>query len=166
MEKNQVWLWYQEGVLFDIFIIREIVMWNNEQVAHLYGSCEPGTEDGKYRSGFFSGMELVSNITDIDDPKVAQKVLELCQNYNVPAPGQIVRIDRFKGSGKWYETLDLDMGKYYNEPYIHEAVKKAIKDRYPALKPTDSLNKKSDSMFIICLTPFHKNSFPVTIWLE
>jgi len=67
-------------------------------------------------------------------------------------PGS-VRVDYFKTRGKWYETLEVDMSNYYNEPIIHDAVRKAVMEKHP--------NFKFEEWIVVCLEPYHVNSHPV-----
>jgi hypothetical protein len=165
MEKNQIYLWYVDDALIDIFAIKDLGHWKGEYVAYLYGM--EGWDDnpeGRYRMQFFDEMELLENITDMAVPEEQEKVIALCRQFNIPVPGSTVRIDRFKPHGKWVETLELDMSPFWDTVFTHDAVKQAISLQYPNIKIGDVINRTKDSYFIICLKPFHKNSFPVTIW--
>lgn len=160
MENNQIWIQYEGEVMINFSIIEAIEEWQGESVARLCGQV------GVYRKEFFNGMELLKNLTDVPRKEDAAKILDACRAYNNPIPGSTVRIDRFKNSGKWYETLELVMDKYWNETFVHDAVKKALKDQYPNLKPIDAREKSTADGFLICLQPFNACSFPVTIWLS
>lgn len=70
----------------------------------------------------------------------------------------MVRIDRFKKSGKWYDTFSVDMSNYYNEPLIHVALSKAIKDRF-----THDMFENG-YFLIVCQEPYHINSHPIILW--
>lgn len=72
-------------------------------------------------------------------------------------PGS-VRVDRFRLSGKWYDTYAIDMSKYYGALLIHEAVCEAWLDRYDWGEGTGLTN-----FLLICLDPYHVNSYPVMI---
>ena len=66
------------------------------------------------------------------------------------------RLDTFKPSGKWYDTLTLDMS---NSPYkglLRDDIKKAIKEQYPHLF-------RESGWMIVCLEPHHENSHPICI---
>lgn len=73
-------------------------------------------------------------------------------------PGS-VRVDYFKPSGKWYETLEVDMTNFYQEPvFCREAVKQATMKRYP--------NFRFDSWIVVCLEPYHQYAHPVIFFPE
>jgi hypothetical protein len=70
----------------------------------------------------------------------------------------MVRVDLFKPSGKWSESFAIDMGEFYNELLIHDAVTKAwLKTR----EIQDPLHWKEWTL--VCLEPYHKHSHPVII---
>lgn len=66
-----------------------------------------------------------------------------------------VRIDIFKPSGKWSQSLAIDMGTHYNSNDIHQSVLTLTE---LALGGPLSLN-----YYIVCLEPYHKFSHPVLI---
>ncbi len=66
----------------------------------------------------------------------------------------MVRVDVFKPSGKWYDTVAINMNNYYNEPFTLEAVKCAMQKQYPAYL---------EDSICICLDPYHTNAHPVMI---
>lgn len=74
-----------------------------------------------------------------------------------------VRVDIFKDSGKWYTTISIDMNKVYNEPFIHDALKKCLEDTN--WKPAENKDF-SNGWFAVCLEPYHINSFPIVVWLR
>lgn len=63
----------------------------------------------------------------------------------------MVRVDYFKPSGKWYMTEAHNMGDFYNEPFVHDAVRKAL-ERDGRWLP---------HFTIVVLEPYHKNAYPV-----
>ena len=66
------------------------------------------------------------------------------------------RVDFFKESGKWYDTVTIDMSSLYNEPFIHNAVKFAVHQ---------AVGKRYIGMWAVCLKPYHKNEYPVMfVW--
>lgn len=71
--------------------------------------------------------------------------------YN--AQDSFVRVDRFKPNGKWYDTFAIDMGEFYNDPFIHDALKKAI----------IGAGVNIDGYRIVCLEPYHKYAHPVML---
>ncbi len=73
----------------------------------------------------------------------------------------MVRVDRFKDSGKWYDTFSIDMNLYYNDDNIYNALEKAIQDRFIKLNL-----KIPDEGYIVCLEPYHKWAFPIMIKLS
>lgn len=66
----------------------------------------------------------------------------------------VVRADRFKPSGKWYDSIALDMSRHYNAVLIHNAVLNAMEDQGVKLEPGWS---------IVVLEPYHKHSHPVML---
>ena len=70
-------------------------------------------------------------------------------------PG-MVRVDIFKESGKWYDTLELDMDKQYNTLLIHDAINNAMAIQHPQWT-----HGKNAGFHVVVLDPYHKNSHPV-----
>lgn len=65
----------------------------------------------------------------------------------------MVRVDIFKPSGKWYDTVELGWVGYNG--YIHSEFEDSI-------RRSVDLNKYLGSGFtIVCLEPFNINSFPL-----
>ena len=65
----------------------------------------------------------------------------------------VVRADRFRPSGKWYDTFELDMSQEYDALNCPEAVLAALKR-----------NKLSYlGWIIVVLEPSHANAYPVCI---
>lgn len=67
---------------------------------------------------------------------------------------ETVRADLFKDSGKWYTTVELNMGPYYDEPLIHDAVRRAY---------VDNISPNMSGMTVVVLEPYHKHSHPVML---
>lgn len=78
-------------------------------------------------------------------------------NYS-NSPGHC-RVDRFKSSGKWYDTISLDMNNDgYNDLDLYDHFIKCLQDQH------SSWLKESDGYWsIVCLEPYHKNSHPIMI---
>lgn len=70
-------------------------------------------------------------------------------------PG-MVRVDYFKDSGKWYMTEAHDMSEFYNEPSIHDAVRKTL-ERDGRWLP---------HFTIVVLKPYHQHAHPVSFTSE
>lgn len=73
----------------------------------------------------------------------------------------IVRADRFKGSGKYYDTIELDMEGFYKEASLREAVEKALIKQGSMLR---SYTKEESDGFIVVLNPYHQTDYPVVVW--
>lgn len=67
-----------------------------------------------------------------------------------------VRVDRFRSfSLKWYDTVAIDMEKFYTLYNIpHDAVCAALLFYYGRL---------SEEFIYVCLEPFHKSAYPVIL---
>lgn len=65
----------------------------------------------------------------------------------------MVRVDRFKERGKWYDSHAVDMGSVYNHPDIHEALKECLLVE----------GIKIDGFIIVCLEPYHVHSHPIML---
>ena len=67
----------------------------------------------------------------------------------------IVRADLFKPSGKWHESIALDMSADYNKTLIHSAVCDAwVRAGRSALEA---------GWLLVVLEPYHKHSHPVML---
>jgi hypothetical protein len=62
-----------------------------------------------------------------------------------------VRVDIFKSTGKWYETVCITNSEYAN-CCIHESVKKALKQ---------VIGDSYKGMTAVCIEPYHENSHPI-----
>ena len=70
----------------------------------------------------------------------------------------MVRVDFFRESGKWYCTEAVKWtGSYNGEVLIHAAFRKSLQDHFK-----DSTNRLS-GMDAICLEPYHEHSHPIVI---
>lgn len=70
-----------------------------------------------------------------------------------------VRVDRFKSSGKWYDTFMLDMAKYYGNNAINPTpIDAVINALFQAGYDTNTRD-----MYYIVLDPYHANAYPVMI---
>ncbi len=65
----------------------------------------------------------------------------------------MVRVDRFKERGKWYDTFAIDMSRHYDHPDLHDAIEFCIRAAGYTLQ---------DWVFV-CLEPYHKNAHPVML---
>ena len=68
-------------------------------------------------------------------------------------PG-MVRVDRFKPRGKWYDTFAVDMSRFWKAPLIHDAVEQAITEAGYAVTP---------DWIYVCLDPYHQHSHPIML---
>lgn len=75
--------------------------------------------------------------------------------YYSPDEG-MVRLSRFKQSGKWYDDHAINMHGYYNTSSVHEAVKLAARDA----------KISHDGYFFVVLEPYHQYAHPVTCYLH
>lgn len=64
----------------------------------------------------------------------------------------MVRMDFFKESGKWYDTVSVSMRGYYGVSIL-EAVVKSARTQCNAYS----------GMTLVCLEPYHQHSHPVMI---
>lgn len=82
-------------------------------------------------------------------------------------PGH-VRVDFFKPGGKWKYTFEVNMGPFYNEPLIHDAIGKALDADSHLGRPTR--HQVYDHPWwhtwegpILVLEPYHKHAHPVML---
>lgn len=66
----------------------------------------------------------------------------------------VVRADRFKPSGKWYDSIALDMSDFYNEPMQQNAIRGAMARQKISLE---------EGWSIVVLEPYHVNSHPMML---
>jgi hypothetical protein len=70
-----------------------------------------------------------------------------------------VRCDRFKPSGKWYDTFVIDMGPGYLEKNLHCAIAQAILAR-----EWSTASFEEPGWYFVVLEPYHHmGGFPVMI---
>lgn len=67
-----------------------------------------------------------------------------------------VRGDVFKESGKWYETIQLNMKGLYDEALTQDAVRAAFNRDYEGM---------FKGMTLVVLEPYHKHAHPVSMKL-
>ena len=68
-----------------------------------------------------------------------------------------VKLIRFRESGKYYDTWELDMGGFWDEISPHEAVLKAMrKEKVPFIK--------GERSFVFVEEPYHAASYPVVLF--
>lgn len=67
------------------------------------------------------------------------------------------RVDFFKESGKWYDTIQVTFEpKDYADTQIHDALRNALEKACP---------NNYQGLQAICLKPYHKHSHPISlIW--
>jgi len=75
-----------------------------------------------------------------------------------------VRVDVFKQSGSWNNTLVIDMHEEYNAANMKEAIEMLITNQYGKVNMLD--NGKLPKGYYSCLEPFHCNAHPVLIIIE
>lgn len=73
----------------------------------------------------------------------------------------MVRIDCFCNTGKWYDTLEVDMSSYYNLSFIHDVVKYSLILSAGNDEFVD--NWLAQGGYFVCLEPYHKYSHPVML---
>lgn len=81
----------------------------------------------------------------------------------------MVRVDIFKSSGKWYESISVDMDEEYSNTSIHDALRRSLErgDTNGRVWITiDAVERTIKSMFAICLHPYHENEHPICVWLK
>jgi hypothetical protein len=74
---------------------------------------------------------------------------------------EMVRVDFFKKSGKWYASQAIKMPGYHDDS-IHDALKDALNS---ALYLTDENRLRYAGMTAVCLEPYHKHSHPLMVVL-
>lgn len=73
-------------------------------------------------------------------------------NYSVnPA---MVRVDFFKPSGKWYDTVAVEWQGYHHSD-IYQALRNSLN--------TSGYGDKYSGMTAVCLEPYHENAHPLMI---
>ena len=78
------------------------------------------------------------------------------KDYGFSTDPEMVRVDIFKPSGKWYTTIALKwIG--YKDVLIHEAFESSMKIQHP---------NNWDGMTAVCLDPYHEHSHPLMIVIK
>lgn len=72
-----------------------------------------------------------------------------------------VRVDIFKSTGKWEQSIAIDMNNVYFKPLANEALKEAL--RINKFRPCE---KSESARIVVCLDPYHENSHPLICWIE
>ena len=71
-----------------------------------------------------------------------------------------VRVDFFKESGKWFDTVEIPwLEEYYEDGDIHDALIRSIHAK---------IGFSYSGMDAVCLEPYHKYSHPIMLrnWTE
>jgi len=71
-----------------------------------------------------------------------------------------VRVDRFKESGKWYDTLEVDMSGVWDHWNIAEALTIAIDEAFGGNYVAGWIAQGGS---FVCLEPSHKHAHPVML---
>ena len=68
-----------------------------------------------------------------------------------------VRVDIFKPSGKWFETIELvmDMKKWDRETLIHDSFREVLHKKLG--------DTHLNGMYAVCLEPYHECAHPLMI---
>ena len=66
----------------------------------------------------------------------------------------MVRVDIFKPSGKWYDTIDMKWVDY-DGPLLH--------DTFTASLIKGGMSGRYQGFMMICLEPYHKHAYPIMI---
>lgn len=64
-----------------------------------------------------------------------------------------VRVDRFKTSGKWYDSWQIDMAEHYRATSLHDAVRECCL----------AAGMNTEGYTLVCLEPYHQHSHPVML---
>lgn len=77
----------------------------------------------------------------------------------------MVRVDRFKESGKWYDTIEIDMSEHYNDLSIFNALEESINEHTAKHWGRDNfvIGWTNQGGSFVCLEPYHKHSHPVML---
>ena len=74
----------------------------------------------------------------------------------------MVRVDYWKESGKWYMTEAVDMDNVYQVPLVQVAVEVAMNDHWEKTRSPD--RRQAWNQFTITVTePYHMNAYPVMV---
>ena len=72
-----------------------------------------------------------------------------------------VRVDRFKESGKWYDTLEINMENHYDDLNIYKALRDSINETMQFENYVQRWLSQGGSF--VCLEPYHQHSHPVML---
>lgn len=74
---------------------------------------------------------------------------------------KMVRVDFFKESGKWYDTVALRWDRYSSKDdqgkvieLIHDTFRRCLREQFPNIYL---------GMRAVCLKPYHEHSHPITV---
>ena len=74
----------------------------------------------------------------------------------------MVRVDYWTESGKWYMTEAVDMNAGYDVPLVHVAVELAMNDHWEKTRSTE--RRRAWNQFTITIAePYHMSEYPVMI---
>jgi len=76
------------------------------------------------------------------------------KEYGFQLDPEVVRVDIFKESGKWYTTVELKFDTFQDE-LIHDVFKRCMKEQH----------NYGENMKAVCLHPYHMYSHPLMITL-
>lgn len=65
----------------------------------------------------------------------------------------MVRVDRFKDGGKWYDSFAINMEGVYDHPSVHDAVQLCI----------EQAGYTMEGWIYVCLEPYHRHAYPVML---
>lgn len=65
-----------------------------------------------------------------------------------------VRVDIFKASGKWYQTIAISMGMVYHHPELKDAFVEAYEAQVGPIQ---------QDMIYVCNEPYHQHAHPIMI---
>jgi hypothetical protein len=68
----------------------------------------------------------------------------------------MVRADRFRSSGKWYDTFPLNMSNSYHALNLPEEIEHLCRN----YQGHDML---TNGFIIVVLEPYHKNAYPICV---
>lgn len=65
-----------------------------------------------------------------------------------------VRVDFFKPSGRWYQSIALVWTGGYKNCSVHDEFKKSLRNQ---------IGDPMNGMTAVCLTPYHEHSHPIMV---
>ena len=84
----------------------------------------------------------------------------------------LVRVDRFRASGKWYDTWQIDMRLWFEHPDLVHAVKMCWEEAYlkafgvKSTPMTSTITGLNVGWVLVCMDPYHRNSHPILLRSE